>query len=124
MLPQKEMTGREEVLQFGLSFQDTYQDAPFRDTNWILVRYRKNKKAFLWTYYYQNQLQINVKVDPEWRDFWRQAYDAVIPGYHQDKKHWNTIILDGSVPDSEIKRMITESYELVTGKKHHAESRI
>ena len=36
------------------------------------------------------------KVDPVWRDFWRQTYDAVIPGYHLNKQHWNTVILDGT----------------------------
>ncbi len=111
------MTTRQEALAYGLSFPNTYQDAPFRDDNWILVRYRKNKKAFLWTYCYEDQLRINVKVDPEWRDVWREAYEAVIPGYHQNKKHWNTIILDGSVPEDEIKRMIAESYDLIVGNK-------
>lgn len=73
----------------------------------------ENKRAFLWTYEYQGQMRINVKADPEWIDFWRKAYEAVIPGYHQNKKHWNTVILDGSVPDGEVKRMIAESYDLV-----------
>lgn len=45
-----EMTTREAVLSYGLSFPDTYQDAPFHDENWQLVRVRKNKKVFLWTY--------------------------------------------------------------------------
>lgn len=40
------MTGREEILKYGLSFPDVYSDTPFRDDNWILLRYRKNKKAF------------------------------------------------------------------------------
>ena len=111
------MTTREEVLAYGLSFQDTYQDTPFRDTNWVLVRYKKNKKAFLWTYIYEGQLRMNIKVDPEWRDFFRNAYEAVIPGYHQNKMHWNTVILDGSVPEEDIKRMIAESYDLIVGKK-------
>ena len=71
-------------------------------------------KAFLWTYERDGYINLNVKVDPEWRDFWRNAYDAVIPGYHQNKDHWNTIILDGSVPDKDVKRMIAESYDLVT----------
>ena len=47
------MTTREEALRYGMSFRDVYQDMPFHDTNWVLVRYRKNKKAFLWTYEYQ-----------------------------------------------------------------------
>ena len=53
---------------------------------------------------------------PEWRGFWRNTYNAVIPGYHQNKEHWNTVILDGSIPDQDIKRMIAESYDLITGK--------
>ncbi len=59
-------------------------------------------------------MNLNVKVDPEWRDFFRNAYESVIPGWHQNKEHWNTIILDGSVPDREIRRMIAESYAIVT----------
>lgn len=110
------MQSREEVLQYGLTFPDTYQDAPFRDNNWQLVRVRRNRKAFLWTYERNGYLCINIKVDPEWRDFWRDKYDSVLPGYHQNKEHWNTVILDGTVPEHEIKRMIAESYDLVTGK--------
>ena len=110
------MTTREEALDYGLTFGDTYQDAPFHDANWILVRCRKNKKAFLWTYEYEGQMRINVKVAPEWRDFWRDAYASVIPAYHQNKEHWNTVILDGSVPDGDVKRMIAESYDLVAGQ--------
>ena len=59
-------------------------------------------------------IHLNVKVDPQWRDFWRDAYEAVLPGYHQNKEHWNTIRLDGTIPDDDIKRMIAESYDLVT----------
>ena len=68
----------------------------------------------MWTYERNGCINLNVKVDAEWRDFWRNAYDSVIPGWHQNKDHWNTIILDGTVPDHEIKRMIAESYDLVT----------
>ncbi len=108
------MTSREEVLAYGLSFPDTYQDAPFHDTNWQLVRIKGSKKAFLWTYVRGEYLNINVKVSPEWREFWRDAFPSVIPGWHQNKDHWNTVILDGSVPDEDVKRMIAESYDLVT----------
>ena len=107
------MKERREVLDYGLSFPDTYLDAPFHDDNWQLVRYKKNKKAFLWTYERNGNLCINIKVDPEWRDVWRSAYASVLPGYHQNKEHWNTVILDGSVPTQELQRMIAESYELV-----------
>lgn len=108
------METREEALAYGLSFPDTYQQAPFHDPNWQLVRVKGSKKAFLWTYVRNGYVNLNVKVDPEWRDFFRNAYESVIPGWHQNKEHWNTIILDGSVPDQDIRRMIAESYAIVT----------
>ncbi len=108
------MRTREEALEYGLSFPDTYQQAPFHDPNWQLVRVNNSKKAFLWTYERGGYINLNVKVDPQWRDFWRSTYDAVIPGWHQNKEHWNTIILDGTIPDEDIKRMIAESYDIIT----------
>ena len=108
------MLTREEALFYGLSFKDTYQDAPFHDENWQLVRVNGNDKAFLWTYERNGYINLNVKVSPEWRDFWRDAYESVIPGWHQNKEHWNTIILDGSIPENDIKRMIAESYDIVS----------
>lgn len=108
------MTTRKEALEYGLSFPNTYQDTPFKDYNWQLVRFAGNKKAFLWTYERDGHININVKVSPEWRDLWRSTYEAVIPGYHQNKEHWNTIILDGSIPAKEIKRMIAESYDIIS----------
>ena len=107
---------REEALRYGLSFPDTYIDAPFHDENWQLVRIRKNKKVFLWTYEKDGHICINIKVNPEWRDFWRSTYEAVLPGYHQNKEHWNTVILDGTIPENEIRRMLAESYDLVIKK--------
>jgi O-6-methylguanine DNA methyltransferase len=108
------MKTREEALAYGLSFPDTYREAPFHDDNWQLVRVKGSKKAFLWTYERNGFINLNVKVDPQWRDFWRSAFAAVVPGWHQNKEHWNTIILDGTIPDTEVKRMIAESYDLVT----------
>ena len=108
------MITREAALEFGLSFQNTYTERPFRDQNWQVVRARENKKIFLWIYERNGYVNLNVKADPEWRDFWRSAYESVQAGYHQNKEHWNTIILNGTVPDKDIKRMISESYDLVT----------
>jgi len=108
------MKTRKEALSYGLSFPDTYQEAPFHDDNWQLVRVKGSRKAFLWTYERDGYINLNVKTDPGWRDFWRKAYGSVIPGYHQNKEHWNTVILDGTIPDKDIRRMIAESYDLVT----------
>ena len=93
------------------------RDTPFHDDNWVLLRYRKNKRAFAWTYERDGHIWVNVKVDPEWRDFWRNTYDSVVPGYHQNKEHWNSIILDGTIPDEDIRRMVAESYDLISEKK-------
>ena len=107
------MTSRSQILEYGLSFPDTYQDAPFHDYNWQLVRYSGNKKAFLWTYEKEGFLNINVKTDPEKAFFWRDIYSAVRPAYHQNKRHWITVVLDGTIPDKDIRLMIAESYDLI-----------
>ena len=108
------MNTREEALKYGLSFPDVYQDAPFHDENWQLVRCKSNKKAFLWTYERDGHINLNVKADPEKIFFWRDQYHSVRPGYHQNKEHWNTVILDGSIPDHDVRLMIAESYDLVS----------
>ena len=102
------MNTREEALSYGLSFPDTYQEAPFHDDNWQLIRVKGSKKAFLWVYEKDGIIQLNVKANPEWRDYWRDAFASVIPGYHQNKEHWNTILLDGTVPDDAVRTMIAE----------------
>ncbi len=108
------MKTREEALSCGLSFPDTYQDAPFHDANWQLVRYKWNKRAFLWIYEREGHINLNVKVDTDKALFWRDIYKSVIPGFHQNKEHWNTIILDGTIPEDDIRVMIAESYDLIS----------
>ena len=108
------MRTREEACSFGLAFENTYLDKPFRKADWQLIRVKESKKAFLCVYERDGFVNLNVKVDPAWRDFWRNTYLSVVPGYHKNKEHWNTIILDGSIKDEDIKRMIAESYDLVT----------
>lgn len=108
------MKTRQQAVDYGLTFKDTYMETPFRNTNWQLIRVKGSKKAFLWIYERNGFVNLNVKVDPQWRDFWRETYKSVIAGYHQNKEHWNTIILDGTIPDETIKCMIAESYDLVS----------
>jgi len=62
------------------------------------------------------QLTINLKCNPAYAIELRERFEAVTPGYHMNKKHWNTIILDGTVPDKEVFSWIDHSYELVIGK--------
>ena len=59
---------------------------------------------------------INLKCDPEQAALLREQYDAVQPGYHMNKKHWNTILMDGSVSDVLIKQWTDDSYNLVISK--------
>lgn len=108
------MRTREEALNYGLTFPYTYKEAPFHDQNWELVRVYGSKKAFLWVYERNGYINLNVKVSTEWRDFWRKVYPSVVPGFHQNKEHWNTIILDGTISDDVIKDMIAQSYSLIS----------
>jgi len=61
---------------------------------------------------------INLKCDPEKAIELREQYEAVQPGYHMNKKHWNTVTMDGRLPDKLVKEWIDHSYELVSGGKH------
>ena len=106
------MKTRQEAIAFCRSFAGVYEDYPFHDDNWTVMRHTKNKKTFAFIYERNGCTWINVKVDPEWRDFWRNTFSAVIPAYHMNKTHWNSIILNGTIPEEDIKRMIGESYDM------------
>ncbi len=56
---------------------------------------------------------VNLKCDPDWALDLRDRYEQVRPGYHMNKKHWNTVEIEGSVPDTELRKMIDHSYDLV-----------
>jgi predicted DNA-binding protein (MmcQ/YjbR family) len=58
-------------------------------------------------------LSINLKCDPALAIDLREKYTSVTPGYHMNKKHWNTILLDGSIPDKDVLSWIDHSYDLV-----------
>jgi predicted DNA-binding protein (MmcQ/YjbR family) len=62
-------------------------------------------------------LSINLKCEPSFALELRERYTSVIPGYHMNKVHWNTVYIDGTVPDKEIFAWIDHSYERVAGKK-------
>ena len=61
-------------------------------------------------------LEINLKCNPDRALMLREIFDAVEPGYHMNKRHWNTIILEGSVPDATVLELIDHSYDLVVAK--------
>lgn len=106
------MTTREQAVAYCLTFPYVYEDYPFRDPNWTCMRIRATRRIFAWIYEREGQIWVNVKCDPQWRDLWREAYPSALPAYHMNKKHWNSLILDGTIPETDIQRMIAESYDL------------
>lgn len=111
------MKTREEVASYCLTMPDTYRDEPFHDDNWTVIRLKGSRKIFAWIFEREGNLWVNVKTDPQWRDFWRNAFEAVVPAYHLNKEHWNSLILNGTIPEKTVKQMIQESYDLVKGGK-------
>ncbi len=67
------------------------------------------------------QAQMNLKCDPDQAIELRDIFESVVPGWHMNKRHWNTIYLDNSIPDSEVERMIDHSYSLVVKGLRKAE---
>jgi predicted DNA-binding protein (MmcQ/YjbR family) len=65
----------------------------------------------------EGDLSLNLKCDPAQAMELRERYSSVTPGYHMNKKHWNTILIDGSVPDKELFSWIDHSYDLVLKKR-------
>lgn len=107
------MKTRQEAIKYCLTLSGTYEDYPFHDPNWTVMRVTRNKKSFAYIFEKDNYIWINIKCDPEWILLWRETYEAVVPGFHMNKKYWNSLILNGTIPDKDIKRMIAESYDLV-----------
>lgn len=70
-----------------------------------------------------DSLRISLKCEPALAQALRQTHAAVIPGYHLNKRHWNTVILDGSLPDESVRDMIEDSYDLVVSSLPQAKRR-
>ncbi len=111
------MKQRKEVVEFCLGFENTYEDYPFSDPNWTIMRHCGNRKMFAAIYNRMGNIWVNVKCDPCFAHIWRSKYEAVVPAYHMNKYHWNSIILDGSICVNDIKSMIFDSFELTKPKK-------
>lgn len=118
------MRERKEVIEFCLGFNGTYEDYPFHDFNWTVMRHKDNKKMFAAIYEHNGDIWVNVKCDPNLTYMWRSSFESVVPAYHMNKEHWNSIILDGSVPDEDIKLMISDSYELTIKKSERRKRNI
>jgi len=106
---------KEEIIEYCLTLKNTYKDCPFSDDfESVTMKHCENKKWFALLMNVNERLYLNIKTDPNYSDILRNTYDYIIPAYHMNKEHWNTIILDGTIPDETIKCMIAESYDLVS----------
>ena len=115
------MLTRRDAIEFCLTFDGVYEDYPFDDFNWTLMRHNDNKKTFAAVFERQDRIWINVKCEPSLARILRSNFKSVIPAYHMNKEHWNSIILDGSIDKKEIMNMIADSYYL-TKKKYKLRS--
>lgn len=93
-----------------LSKVGAVEDFPFDRTTLVL---KVGNKMFAALGINDDPLRLNLKCDPAKAEVLRQRYPAVLPGYHMNKRHWNTVVLDGSIPKEELLEMIDESYALV-----------
>jgi predicted DNA-binding protein (MmcQ/YjbR family) len=99
---------RNELRAYCLSKPAAIEDFPFGDDPAVFKVVGK-----MFALLPLNSSTISLKCDPTWAAILRETYPAVTPGYHLNKRHWNSIQMDGSVPDDEIRDMIDHSYDQV-----------
>ena len=103
----------ESLREYSISKKNVTESFPFGDDTLV---FKTDGKIFALVNM-EGDLSINLKCEPAFAIELRERHPSVTPGYHMNKKHWNTVNLDGSVPDKEIFSWIDHSYERVTGKK-------
>ena len=91
----------------------TTEETPFGPEALV---YKVRGKMYALVAWEADPLTISLKCDPDQALFLRDMYPAVQPGYHLNKRHWNTVTLDGSIGDAEIASLIADSYDLVVRK--------
>ncbi|TDH25187.1 MmcQ/YjbR family DNA-binding protein [Segetibacter sp. 3557_3] len=103
----------EELRAYCLSFPRVEEGFPFGPGTLV---FKVDTRVFALCSLDSNPLSFNVKCDPEVAIGLREQYQSILPGYHMNKRHWNTIVVDGSLPIQLLKEMITNSYNLVARK--------
>ncbi|MFT4154115.1 MmcQ/YjbR family DNA-binding protein [Parafilimonas sp.] len=100
----------ETLRAYCLSKKTVTEDFPFGEATLV---FRVKGKIFLLVALDADPLQFNAKCNPEKAIELREAYPAIRPGYHMNKKHWNTVVIDGSISSTFIKEMIDDAYDLI-----------
>ena len=111
---------RQELIAHCLGFADAYEDYPFNEDPddkeaWTVMRHRENKKSFAFIFE-RGELLVNLKCEPLTAEFLREQYPDVTPAYHMNKRHWNTVRLQGSLPEDVLLGMIEDSWLLTRPK--------
>ena len=103
----------DELRDHLLSFTAAEEAFPFGPNTSV---FKVGGKMFALSRLGADSLRVSLKCEPRLAEALREAHAAVIPGYHLNKRHWNTVILDGSLPDQMVKDMIEDSYDLVVSR--------
>ena len=104
---------RKEIIKYCLELSNTYEDYPFpNDEISVTMKHLSNNKWFALIMNVNDKLYLNVKTKPEYSELLRNTYEYIIPAYHMNKEHWNTIIVDEKVDSDIVKELIVQSYEL------------
>lgn len=104
----------EQLHEYALSLPDVTESFPFDETTLVM---KAGGKMFLLMSLDADPLQFNVKCEPERAIELREEYACVLPGYHMNKKHWNTIVVDGTLTNKQLKEIVLDSYNLIVKKK-------
>ena len=104
----------EELREYALEKENTTEGFPFDESTLVI---KVNGKMFLLLSLDAHPVQFNVKCDPDKAIELRGEYSCVLPGYHMNKQHWNTVVLDGTLTNAQVREMIDWSYALVSKKK-------
>lgn len=109
-----------EIEDYLLAMPDTWLDFPFGEEVSVYKvgdKSTKEGKMFALIAEGSNPLRVSLKCDPQLAIVLREKFEAVLPGYHLNKKHWNTILCTGQVPDEDLKSLMTLSYNLAKNSK-------
>jgi len=108
----------EELIKLCMGMREVEEASPFGPDTLV---YKVCGKMFALTSPDGFPTRVNLKCDPDRAEELRGEYDAVIPGYHMNKRHWNTVILDGSLGDELERELVAHSYALVVGSLRKAD---
>lgn len=109
-----------EIEEYLLSFSGVWLDYPFGEgTSVYKIGHKEDGEGKMFALISDgtNPLRISLKCDPILAEKLREDYETVLPGYHLNKKHWNTIICTGQVPEDELKSLMILSYNLVNDEE-------